>query len=206
MGFCFSVKRNPNKIYKISEKFLEKGLIIQEKRCDEKGTYDDEALIEYLQKAKNGTCQIILENNSYGSGCFCKIPYTNNNNIYLNVLLTCNHVLKKSVIESDDNIKIKVNDNIKILSLKNRKKWCNEGELDYSCIEIIDEDEIDDFYQIDDIILKKDYQNELYINKRIIIFAIMKNRKRGHSNGIIKNIKKCFFFIIVIQIKAALVE
>ena len=174
-------------------------------RADEKGKFCDKALFEYIKKARKGTYQIILENDSYGSGCFCKIPYTNNNNIYLNVLLTCNHVLTKSVVESDGNIEIKVNDNIKILSLKNRKKWCN-GELNYSCIEIIDDDEIDDFYQIDYIILKKDYKNELYKDKNIIIFTIMKNRKRGHSNGLIKKLIIIIFIIIVIQIKDALVE
>ena len=42
---------------------------------DEKGTLDDEAMQQYLNKAKYATCQIIFKK-SYGSGFFCKIPYT----------------------------------------------------------------------------------------------------------------------------------
>jgi len=153
----------------------------------------DKILIEFLQKAKNRTCQIILDNNSYCFGCFCKIPYTNNNNNYLNALLTCHDTLNKSIDFSNNKIKIKVNNSYKVLSLKNRKNWYNK-ELDYYCIEIKDEDKINDFYQIDDIILKNDYKNELYFKKHILIFTIMEDGKIGHSNGLIEKIENyCFF-------------
>ena len=161
---------------------------------DEKGTIDDEAMFQYISKARNATCQILLEK-GYGSGFFCKIPYTENKNIFLNVLITCEHVLEKNLIFSENFINIIVNNKNKKLSLKNRKKWSNE-KLDYSCIEILEEDEIDDFYQIDDIILKKNYKNDFYIEderKNLIIFAIMKNQRRGHANGLIKNINEHFF-------------
>jgi len=96
------------------------------------------------------------------------------------------------LVYSNNTIKIKVNNEIKNLSLKHRKKWSNKT-LDYSCIEIMNEDEIDDFYQLDDILLKKSYKNELYleeVKKHILIFSIMKNGKRGHSNRLIKGIDK----------------
>ena len=168
---------------------------IKLENSDDKGTIDDEAMFQYISKARNATCQILLENNSYGSGFFCKIPYTNNKNLLLNVLITCEHVLNYNIIFSDKNIRININNNIKTLSLKNRKKWSNK-EMDYSCIEILDEDNIDDFYQLDDIILKKNYNNNLYIEedkKYLILFAIMKNRKRGHSIGLIKKIDNFYF-------------
>ena len=149
------------------------------------------SLIECLQKAKNGVCQIIIENYPFCSGCFCRIPYTNN--FYLNALLTCHHVLNKNVVFSDGNIKIKVNDRYIFLSLKNRKKWCNE-KLNYFCIEIKDDDEIDNFYQIDDIILKNDYKNELYLQKYILTFAIMEDGEIGYSNGLINNIENSYFW------------
>ena len=115
-------------------------------------------MLEYINKAKYSTCQIFMDDkndNLYGSGFFCRIPYTENDNNLLNVLLTCEHVLKKDIVYSKKDIKIKVNDAIKKISLsKKRKKWSSE-ELDYSCIEILDDDGIDDYYQLDDIILKK---------------------------------------------------
>ena len=169
-------------------------LIIKKEKSDEKGTLDDDSLLEFLIKAKNATCQVILDADlyRYGSGFFCKIPYTNNKNLYMNVLLTCEHVLNSNLVYSNNKIKIKVNNEIKNLSLKHRKKWSNKA-LDYSCIEIMNEDEIDDFYQLDDILSKKSYKNELYleeVKKHILIFSIMKNGKRGHSNGLIKGIDK----------------
>ncbi len=114
-----------------------------ENHGDEKGTLDDEQMLKFLSKAKRCTCQIFINDNNenlYGSGFFCKIPYTKNNNILLNVLLTCEHVLKKDVVFSSKNIKIKLDDKIKNISLsKERKKWSNE-KMDYSCIEILDDD------------------------------------------------------------------
>lgn len=130
-----------------------------------------------------------------GLGFFVGYPIQKDNNL-LNVLLTCKHVLKKDIVYSKKDIKIKVNDAIKNISLsKKRKKWSSE-DLDYSCIEILDDDGIDDYYQLDDIILKKDYSNDLYLNNMkssIIIFAIMKNKRRGHSIGLIKNKKDHLF-------------
>ena len=79
--------------------------------------------------------------------------------------------------------------------MKDRKIWSNE-EIDYSVIEILEKDEINDFYQLDDIILKNNYKNELYIEdgrRHLIIFGIMKNQKRGHSIGLIKKVKDSFF-------------
>ena len=131
---------------------------IENEKSDDKEIFDSETMCEYINKSKNATCEIFSDNESYGSGFFCKIPYTNNKNLFLNVLLTCEHVLNEKTIFSENSIKIKVNNIIKNLSLKYRKKWCNK-KMDYSCIEIIEEDEIDDYYQLDDIILNKNYKN-----------------------------------------------
>lgn len=156
---------------------------------NEKGTEDDEAMYQFIEKARNSTCQIMLNNNNYGSGFFCRIPYTENYNLLLNVLLTCEHVLTQEIIFSDNEIEIKVNNTLKKISLRGRKKWSNK-KLDYSCFEILQKDEINDFYSLDDIIFKKNYTNEMYINNKmnhIYIFAIMR-KKRGHSSGLIKKI------------------
>ena len=161
---------------------------------NEKGTEDDDAMYQYIEKARNATCQILLNDGNYGSGFFCRIPYTKNDNLLLNVLLTCEHVLKQDIIFSDNEIKIKVYDTVKNIPLKNRKKWSNK-KMDYSCIEILEEDEINDFYNLDDIILNKNYTNEMYINNKmnhIYVFGIMQ-KKRGHSSGLIKQIQNFYF-------------
>lgn len=137
-------------------------------------------MYQYIEKARNATCQILLNDGNYGSGFFCRIPYKKNDNLLLNVLLTCEHILTQDIIFSDNEIKIKVGDEVKNLSLKNRKKWSNK-EMVYSCIEILEEDEINDFYNYDTI-LKNNYTNEMFISNKmnhIYIFAIMQ-KKGGH--------------------------
>ena len=115
---------------------------------------------------------------------FCKIPYTKNKNLFLNVLITCEHVLTEDIVFSNKNIKLKVNDKEKIIPLeKERKRWSNK-EMDYSCIEILKEDNILKYYQLDDDVLNNEVNNDIYLNKNIIIFAIM-NKKRGHCDGLI---------------------
>ena len=163
--------------------------------------------LNLFKKSRNSTCQIYLEE-SYDSEFFCKILLlSENKNILLNVLITWEHVLKKNILSADNFIRIKVNNAIKQLSLKDRKIWSNE-EIDYYVIEILEKDEIDAFYLLDDIVLKNNYKNEIYIEddrKHLIIFVIMKNQRRGHSIGLIKKVKDSFLFIIKIQIKDVLV-
>ena len=166
---------------------------IKPEALNEKGTDDNEAIYQYIEKARNATCQIILKN-GYGFGFFCRIPYSKNDNLLLNVLLTCEHVLKEEIIFSENEIKIKIGDTVENISLKGRKKWSNK-EMDYSCIEILEKDKINDFYCLDDIIFKKNYKNEIYIDKKmnhIYVFALMKKR-RGHSSGLIKKINNYNF-------------
>ena len=92
--------------------------------ADEKGMLDLESIKQFLIKAQTAICKIIIneEKNSYGTGFFCKIPYTENNNNLLPVLITNNHVLAKNIIESEDNIKIKIEEQIKSISLKIERK------------------------------------------------------------------------------------
>ena len=162
-----------------------------------RGVFLDEDIFQFMEKAKNSTCKIINEE-GYGSGFFCKIPYKEDGTSYLNALLTCEHVLKKEIVSSNDrDIKIIINNEEKIITLKKtRKKWYNEN-LDYSCIEIKEEDNIDnDYYQLDDVIFEKDYNNEIFLKENynnIIVFATMIGQKRGHDSGNISDIGNGYF-------------
>ena len=109
------------------------------------------------------------------------------------VLITNNHVLSEDDLEND--IIIKINDEKKIISLKDRKKWTNK-ELDFTCIEIKEEkDNIHTFFNLDDKVLDKNYSNDCYLNQKVIIFAINMNdgQQVGFSNGVIKKNINSFF-------------
>ena len=168
------------------------GYDIKNEVSDEKGMINGNAMINFLQKAIKAVCEICISTNKFGSGFFCKIPYTQNNNLLLPVLITNNHVLSKNELESD--LKIIINGETKIISLKGRKKWTDET-IDFTCIEIKEEeDNIHTFFNLDDNVLDKNYSNDCYLNHHVIIFAINKNDKQvGFSNGVIKQNEKSFF-------------
>jgi len=154
---------------------------------DKKGMIDGISMIYYLQKAKNAICEIELIK-GFGSGFFCKIPYTEDNNHLIPVLITCNHVLSKDLIKKS-NINIIIDGQAKTISLNQRKIWTDE-KIDFTCIEIKEnEDSIDNFFYLDDNVLKKNYFNECYLNQKVIIYGInFKNsNKFAFSNGIIKS-------------------
>ena len=169
------------------------GYNIKLENSDEKGMLNGKAIMEYLPKAMEAVCEINLSK-GFGSGFFCKIPYTENNNLLLPVLITNNHVLSRELINSNNDIKITINGKNKNIPLKQRKIWTNE-KMDFTCIEIKEkEDNIDTFYNLDDNILKNNSSNEYYLNKNVIIFAINKEDKQiGFSNGLIKKCIDCFF-------------
>ena len=88
-----------------------KGYGIKFQKSDAKGMIDGDAMMYYLQKAKKAICEINLPN-GYGSGFFCKIPYTEDNNQLIPALITCNHVLSKDLIKTNNiNIILKFNKN-----------------------------------------------------------------------------------------------
>ena len=83
-----------------------------------------------------------------GTGFFCEIY--DKDIPFKKALFTNNHVLNKKSIEINNEIKFENSQKIqKILKItNNRKKFTNyiKGQLDYTCIEILDTDEIDNFF------------------------------------------------------------
>ena len=160
---------------------------------DEKGMLNGKEIIAFVNKAMEAVCEINLSK-GFGSGFFCKIPYTENNNLLMPVLVTNNHVLSSELINSNNDIRITINGKNKTIPLKQRKIWTDE-KMDFTCIEIKEkEDNIDTFYNLDDNIFKNNSSNEYYLNQNVLIFAINKENKQiVFSNGLIKRCKDNFF-------------
>ena len=95
--------------------------------------------MERYKKKISATCKILSGNK--GTGFFCEIKV---NNKLMKVLFTNNHVINN--LNSD--IKIEHNRKKKIIKLNNRFKYTNE-ELDYTCIEILEEDGFNNYFKID---------------------------------------------------------
>ena len=159
---------------------------INPQKSDSKGMLNLKELQAYIPKAIKAMCKINMSN-GFGSGFFCKIPYTENNNILLPVLMTNNHVLSTDSLISENDIKITIDGEEKTISLKQRKFWTDEL-MDFTCIEIKEEeDKIHTFFYLDDNVLNKNDSNDCYLNQEVIIYGFNKNALALSNGHIIKN-------------------
>ena len=146
---------------------------------------DLEKINIFLNKAITCTCKIKL-NLRYGIGFFCKLPW-GKKNTFKNVLIACHHVLTREDLSSSKDIILEI-DKTEIKISKNNRNIYYNPELDYSCIEILNTDNIENFYNIDEFNLRKKLNEKYYINKFIIVISLMKNERPGIFTGIIKSI------------------
>jgi len=145
------------------------------------GTQSTNNLISLLQKGNYFSCKIILDNINYGTGFFAKILSPFDNNKIIKVLFTCYHVLRKQFLNSHNVINLEFNNEERkiFLKSKNRLIWLNEN-LDYTCIEILDEDNIKEFLKIDFEIYEENY-NENLKKEEIILFGYNKDENDENS-------------------------
>ena len=142
-----------------------------------------EKLKDIILKGEKCVVKILMEdenNNKIGSGTgfFCKLPIRNN---YLNVLLTNNHVINEKFLDTKKELKIEYLKHNKIINLnKNRFKFTN-SDNDFTIIEILDEDLINDFFEVEEYINENDC-----LNKEISIIQYPKGDDISLANGIIQ--------------------
>ena len=123
------------------------------------------------EKAENSICEIIKDN-GYGSGFFSKIKYEGNE---IFCLFTNNHVIDEEMLLNNENIEIKINNKKYNISLKlKRRKWTDK-DIDFTCIEIIEEDNIIsiiDPFEIDKNNYNIEYEIKNYDKRGIVIASI----------------------------------
>ena len=67
--------------------------------CGDSIEIDKEIEKKLLEKGRVATCKIIIENNNYGSGFFCKIPIEVKKQIFnIKMWFTNNHILNNESI------------------------------------------------------------------------------------------------------------
>ena len=142
-----------------------------------------------IEQMERDICKINIGMNQ-GTGFFTKIPFPNQNKL-LPVLITNNHVINNDILNKDKiKLDIKKEEDIKEIKLDNRMKYTNE-EYDITIIEIKEEDNINNYLELDDIIindiLNNENYNKEYKNKTIYIIQYPEN-KLSVSYGILENI------------------
>ncbi len=134
---------------------------ILEGEIGDKLDIDEETNNQLINKGKKATCKIFSTNENgngiTGSGFFCKIPYFNNKKY---VLFTNEHILNEESIKFGYKIKLEYQNKIKMIEITNKRFYQINLLYDFTCIEILNEDEIEDFYEIEDYKNINNYNNE----------------------------------------------
>ena len=120
----------------------------------------------------------------FGSGCFIQLEQEDFP--LKKFLLTNNHVLDEKKIKGNKELDIVYKNKIKKINLLKRRRFTNKY-LDYTCIEIFDEDNIEQFYYIDQRIFENNPQ--LFIKEDIYILHYPMGGDLTFSPGKILGIK-----------------
>ena len=160
--------------------------IVLEGDCGDSIEIDKEIEKKLLEKGRVATCKILLENNNYGSGFFCKIPIEVKKQIYkINMLFTNNHVLNNESIKFGKIIEFQYKNEKKIIKITEDRFCGTNDDLDYTFIQIFKEDGIEDFYEIEN---ENENPNRDYFFEDICIMQYTKDLylKVGHLIQIIE--------------------
>ena len=139
-------------------------------------------MIRYLEK-KDAVCKLI---GGHGTGFFCKFKV---NGRIMKALFTNNHVLNENLIKENSIIELRNKDEIKELKITSNRFKCTNKELDYTCIQILDNEDYNNFLEIDDNI-KCQNPNVQYGNKLGVVYQFPDNQDISCGEGFIEGIKK----------------
>ena len=156
-----------------------------------------ESTKKILKQMKKCVCKIYI-NGNIGTGFFTKIPY---NNKLLKVLITNNHIIHQDIINKGSTINLTLkNDKIKKqIQLNNNRKYYTNEFLDTTIIQIIEDDDINYYLELDDEIINNTKFNfneifnnckNIYTNSSIYILNYIKGENIVVSYGILIDINE----------------
>ena len=146
-----------------------------------------------IKQMERNICKIKI-GQEQGTRFFCKIPFPDKNNKYINlpVFITNNHILNENIINSNNiviELDIKEEKEIKKINLNNRMKYTNK-EYDSTIIELKEEDNIKNYIELDEKILNginNDFFGKDYLDKTSYIIQYPKGNL-SVSYGVIENV------------------
>ena len=109
-------------------------------------------------------CKLKIKSSSFGTGFFCYIPSKE-----IRVLITNNHIIDENFINNEKELIIYLEadekQEEKIINLKYKRFSFTSKKFDVTIIEILDEDIIDNYFEVDEKIIKNnEFRNESVFN------------------------------------------
>ena len=196
----FQEDERNKKLFQILEQGIDDDSILNEINVKEGENLNTKQTKILIEKAENSVCEII-ENNGYASGFFCKIRYPDEFN-EITCLFTNNHVINEKILFNENNyIKIKIRGEEKKIFLNYyRKMWTNK-DLDFTCIEIIKQDNIFELintFEIDKNCYNINFDTKEYDKRGLVITSVANNKEIELSQGVLFyyniNNNKLYFF------------
>ena len=142
--------------------------------------------IQELFKKEDAMCKILSKKlvngkieNINGTGFFVELDLKDIP--FKKCLITNNHVLNENDIKINKEIKFEYQKINKTIKITDKRKTYTNKNLDYTCIEIFDNDEINEFFRIDPDIVE--YPVEVYKDKDIFILQYPKGKDLSFSEG-----------------------
>ena len=138
-----------------------------------------------IYQMKNCLCKIKCKGGGSGSGFFCKIPYPDQSHL-LPVLVTTDFIINFTDVKEGNSLKISLNDENEFREIKvnNRKIFLN-NEIASAFIEILPEDKINNFLEIDNDLFKDDESLKyIYERKSIYVLHYPKSDIAAMNSGI----------------------
>ena len=160
---------------------------------DQKKKMKDGEILKYktlnilLDKSEKSICEI-KSNSGNGTGFFCVLKYPDNPNNIIYCLITNYHVIDDNFLNSKECIEIKMNNNEMKLHLINKRRLWSNKEIDFTCIEIIKEDNLIEKitpFDINENCYNNNFNNEDYNKNGIILSAIGTSKDIEISQGAI---------------------
>jgi V8-like Glu-specific endopeptidase len=109
----------------------------------------------------------------YGTGFFCNIKQKN-----MKVIITNNHIIDKEFLNKEKRLNIKIEEEEKEINLELNRYKMTDDNLDYTIIEIIKEDNINNYIDIDENIYIDNY-----INNQIFCMQYPGGKELKYSHG-----------------------
>lgn len=139
---------------------------------------------------EKSVCKIIIKTKT-GTGFFCNITQKN-----IKALITNNHVINEEFLLKEETLTYIIAENKeeikKEINLKKNRLKITNKELDFTIIEILNEDQISNFLEIEENINIKDYEDE-----QIFTFQFPGGKKLKYSHGKNLGLKDNFFLYSV---------
>ena len=160
---------------------------------EEKWEYQPEQLINDIKHIPLNILQKCLEKQTAickiltgkGTGFFCKLNLKNKSIIGL---LTNNHVLNEDKIKLGSKIEIEHNNEKKVIEITKNRFTCTNEEYDYTCIEIFENENYKNYFEIDDNI-DTDNPNEQYKDQEILMVQYPNLEEASFEKGKVNSIK-----------------